>query len=203
VDFGTYPYVTSSNTISANCCAGLGVSPFMIDDVVGIVKTYTTRVGEGPFPSELTDGVGAKLREVGKEFGSTTGRPRRCGWLDLAGLEYAVMLNGATRLALTKIDVMDSLESIEAVDAYVADGKPYTGLFTSPGDLQKTTLKMKKFKGWMKDSTKITKYGDIYPEQLKYLDYMVKRLEVPIDILSFGPDRKNTIFGLKKKFSPK
>ena len=203
VDFGTYPFVTSSNTISANCCAGLGVSPFSIDDVVGVMKAYATRVGEGPFPSELSDADGAKMREIGKEFGSTTGRPRRCGWLDLAALEYAVMLNGVTRLALTKIDVLDTIDTIETVEAYLMDGKPYAGLFTSPEDLKKTTLKMKKFKGWKKDSTKITKYSDIYPEQLKYLEHMVKRLEVPIDILSFGPDRKNTIFGLKKKFSPK
>ncbi len=200
VDFGTYPYVTSSNTICANCSIGLGISPLFIKDVIGVMKAYTTRVGEGPFPSELFDKAGERIRDVGKEFGATTGRPRRCGWLDLPALQYSIMLNGVTRLALTKIDVLDGFEEINILEEYRLNGKKHENCFASLKETAKIKPVYAKHKGWQSDSTKITDFKQVKPVQKKYLDFIVKKLGVPIDILSFGPDRKNTIFGLNRYF---
>jgi adenylosuccinate synthase len=200
VDYGTYPYVTSSNTIAGNCACGLGVAASEVRDVIGVIKAYATRVGEGPFPSELTDSTGELLRKTGAEFGATTGRPRRCGWLDIPLLEYAVRLNGVTRLALTKIDVLDDFAEIKAVDSYSLDGNPFTDHFADIRETKSAKPDFRIFKGWKKDSKTITRLSDCPPSQMKYLKYIVKRLKMPIDIISFGPDRKNTIFGLKNKW---
>lgn len=201
VDFGTYPYVTSSNTVCANCSIGLGISPLLIKDVIGVMKAYTTRVGEGPFPSELSDENAEKIRSIGKEFGATTGRPRRCGWLDIPALKYAIMLNGVTRLALTKIDVLDKFEKIKVLEEYRLDGEKFTNCFASEKETARIEPLYKEYKGWNSDSTRITGMKQVTPVQKKYLDAIVRMLEVPIDILSFGPDRKNTLFGLKRHFS--
>jgi adenylosuccinate synthase len=201
VDFGTYPYVTSSNTVCANCSIGLGISPLMIKDVIGVMKAYTTRVGEGPFPSEITDENADRIRSVGKEFGSTTGRPRRCGWLDIPALKYAIMLNGVTRLALTKIDVLDQFDKIRVLEEYRLNGVRFTNCFASLKETARIEPVYKDYKGWRTDSARITALKQIPPVQKKYLDAIVKMLKVPIDILSFGPDRKNTLLGLKRHFS--
>lgn len=194
IDFGTYPYVTSSNTISGNCSTGLGISPFAIKDVVGIMKAYLTRVGEGPFPSELFNKDGKNMAEKGHEFGSTTGRPRRCGWVDMPALEYTARLNGVTKLAVMKVDVLDEFKTISAVDKYKN--------ISSFSDIvnKKVKMELKKFPGWMTSSEQIAKFSDVPKRQLALLKYFSKRLYAPIDILSFGPDRKNTLFNLAKYF---
>jgi adenylosuccinate synthase len=199
VDFGTYPYVTSSNTVSGQAAAGLGVSPFAIKDVVGVMKAYTTRVGEGPFPSELDDADGAKIREVGREFGATTGRPRRCGWLDLSALRYSVRLNGVKRLALTKIDVLDSFPKIKILDKYMLNGKECDRPFASFEETQDLKYTWKVLPGWQKPTTKIRKASDIPSKAASFVKTIKKDLGVPVDILSFGPDRANTLFHLKGK----
>jgi len=194
IDFGTYPYVTSSNTISGNCSTGLGISPFAIKDVVGIMKAYLTRVGEGPFPSELFNKDGKKMAEKGNEFGATTGRPRRCGWVDMPALEYTTRLNGVTKLAVMKVDVLDEFKIVAAVDKYknIASFSEIVN--------KKVKMELKKFPGWMSSSEQITKFTDIPKRQLALLKYFSNKLHTPIDILSFGPDRKNTLFNLAKYF---
>lgn len=199
VDFGTYPYVTSSNTVSGQAAAGLGVSPFAIRDVIGVMKAYTTRVGEGPFPSEIEGPEAERIRELGKEFGATTGRPRRCGWLDMPALRYAVRLNGVRRLAVTKIDVLDSFEEIRLLKSYLLDGKPCDRPFaslTETGRLEKVWMTLP---GWRAPTGHITRFSEIPRRALAFLKTVRKTLDIPIDILSFGPDRKNTLFGLKNR----
>ena len=191
IDFGSYPFVTSSNTVCAGACIGMGVPPSSIGDVYGIFKAYCTRVGAGPFPTELFDGDGEKLRKDGNEFGSTTGRPRRCGWLDLVALKYSVMINGVTRLIMMKSDVLSCFETIKIATAYkigneVVEQFPYE----LPEGLEPV---YKEMPGWNCDLTAI-KSEDDFPAELKnYIRFIEKETGVPISIVSVGPDREQTI----------
>ena len=191
IDFGTYPYVTSSNTITAGTCTGLGIAPNKIKKIVGIFKAYCTRVGSGPFPSELKDEIGEKIRQVGHEFGATTGRERRCGWIDLPALKYAIMINGVTELSMMKADVLDSFEDIYVCTHYLQNEEEINFF---PFDLSDDTKPVfKKVKGWNKDITKSKKESDFPKELSAYINYLEKELEVPISIVSIGPNRSETI----------
>lgn len=191
IDFGSYPFVTSSNTISAGCCTGLGVSPRNIGEVYGIFKAYCTRVGSGPFPTELFDETGEKLCKVGHEYGSVTGRKRRCGWIDLVALKYAVMINGVSQLIMMKSDVLDSFETIKACVAYRVDGTEVTSF---PYELnEKVEPVYVELPGWNTDMTKMQN-EDEFPEEFNaYLTFLEEELEIPIKIVSVGPDREQTI----------
>lgn len=191
IDFGTYPYVTSSNTITAGTCTGLGIAPNKIKKIVGIFKAYCTRVGSGPFPSELKDEIGEKIRQVGHEFGATTGRERRCGWIDLPALKYAIMINGVTELSMMKADVLDSFEDIYVCTHYLQNEEKINFF---PFDLSDDTKPVfKKVKGWNQDITKYQKESDFPKELSAYINYLEKELEVPISIVSVGPNRSETI----------
>ncbi len=192
IDFGSYPFVTSSNTITAGACTGLGIAPNRIGEVFGIFKAYCTRVGSGPFPTELYDETGEKLRQIGREFGSTTGRPRRCGWLDLPALRYAIMINGVTQLIMMKSDVLSVFETIKICTAYRYNGKlidylPYDVL---SGKLEPVYTEVK---GWMKDLTQCTRMEELPDAFLAYIRFIEEQVQVPITILSVGPDRSQTI----------
>lgn len=191
IDFGSYPFVTSSNTVSAGACTGLGIAPNRIGEVYGIFKAYCTRVGSGPFPTELFDEMGEELRQKGHEFGSTTGRPRRCGWIDLVALKYAVMINGVTQLIMMKSDVLDQLETIKACVAYRIDGEETeTFPYSIEGDVEPVYVELP---GWKTDMTKMTD-EDEFPEEFNnYLAFLEEELEVPVKIVSVGPDRDQTI----------
>ncbi len=192
IDFGTYPYVTSSNTTAAGACTGLGVSPGAIGKVLGIFKAYATRVGSGPFPTELFDEDGATMSKVGNEFGATTGRPRRCGWLDLVALKYAIRINGVTALMMMKSDVLSGFESIKVCTAYRYRGETISHL---PYNIESDNVTpiYTELKGWKKDLTQMTSVSE-FPDPLnKYIDFLEKELEVPIEIVSVGPDRTQTI----------
>lgn len=192
VDFGTYPFVTSSNTITSGVCNGLGIPPSKIGEVIGITKAYCTRVGAGPFPSELHNEVGEFLRKEGNEFGATTGRPRRCGWIDIPQLKYVIMINGVTQLVITKVDILNNFESIEVVDHYSFDGKHHD---LPPYDL--TMVKVEPItsshKGWQQSLDAITEYEDMPAAAKTYLDMLEKELEVPITMVSTGPEREKLI----------
>ncbi len=191
VDFGSYPFVTSSNTVCAGCCTGLGVAPRSIGEVYGIFKAYCTRVGSGPFPTELFDETGDKLCEIGHEFGSVTGRRRRCGWIDLVALKYAIMINGVTQLIMMKSDVLDSFETIKACVGYIINGEEITELPYSINDTVKPVYI--ELPGWKTDMTDMTS-EDEFPEEFNaYLSFLEEELEVPIKIVSVGPDREQTI----------
>ena len=191
IDFGSYPFVTSSNTICAGACTGLGIAPRNIGEVYGIFKAYCTRVGSGPFPTELFDKTGDLMRINGNEFGSVTGRPRRCGWVDLVALKYAIMINGVTQLIMMKSDVMDAFETIKACVAYKIDDViteefPYT----IEGDVEPVYAELP---GWKTDMSKV-RSEDEFPEEFNaYLNFLEEELEVPIKIVSVGPDREQTI----------
>ncbi|MDR1722949.1 MAG: adenylosuccinate synthase [Tannerella sp.] len=192
IDFGSYPYVTSSNTISAGCCSGLGVAPRNIGDVFGIFKAYCTRVGEGPFPTELKDETGELLCSRGHEYGSVTGRKRRCGWIDLVALRYAIMINGVTKLIMMKGDVLDTLETIKACVAYNIDGNEVDKF---PFEVAETKVEpvYVELDGWQTDMTAM-KSEDEFPEEFNYyLSFLEAELGVPIVIVSVGPDREQTI----------
>ena len=191
IDFGSYPFVTSSNTICAGACTGLGVAPRNIGEVYGIFKAYCTRVGSGPFPTELFDETGDQMRKIGFEFGSVTGRPRRCGWIDLVALKYAVMINGVTQLIMMKSDVMDTFETIKACVAYKIDGVETENF---PFDLNDGAEPVYvEMPGWKTDMTKMQS-EDEFPEEFNaYLSFLEEELEVPIKIVSVGPDRAQTI----------
>ena len=191
IDFGTYPFVTSSNTITAGTCTGLGIAPNKIQKIVGIFKAYCTRVGSGPFPSELEDEVGEKMRQIGQEFGATTGRERRCGWIDLPALKYAIMINGVTELSMMKADVLDSFEDIFVCTHYLQDGEKIDFF---PFELSKNTQPvLKKIKGWNTDITKC-KNEDSFPSELSdYIQFLEQELDIPISIVSVGPNRSETI----------
>ncbi|WP_299161118.1 adenylosuccinate synthase [uncultured Eudoraea sp.] len=192
IDFGTYPYVTSSNTTAAGACTGLGVPPGNIGGVFGIFKAYATRVGSGPFPTELFDEIGATMGRVGNEFGATTGRPRRCGWLDLVALKYAVRINGVSELMMMKADVLSGFKTVKICIAYKYKGEKVTHL---PYNIEAENVIpiYKEMKGWEKDLTKMTNAEQL-PETLNdYIDYLEAELEIPIKIVSVGPDRKQTI----------
>lgn len=191
VDFGSYPFVTSSNTISAGACTGLGVSPKMIGEVYGIFKAYCTRVGSGPFPTELKDETGDILRNTGKEFGSTTGRPRRCGWLDLPALKYAIMINGVTQLFMTKSDVLSGFDTIKVCTSYHIKGKECIEL---PFDNTPVEPVYTEMKGWKEDIAGIREFNHL-PENLKkYIRFIEDQTNVPVTMVSVGPDRAETIF---------
>ncbi|MBX2943837.1 MAG: adenylosuccinate synthase [Cyclobacteriaceae bacterium] len=192
IDFGSYPFVTSSSTVTAGACTGLGVAPCHIGEVFGIFKAYSTRVGSGPFPTELLDEEGEKMRKAGNEFGSTTGRPRRCGWIDLPALKYSIMINGVTKLLMMKADVLDGFPIIKACTSYkLANGKITDSL---PYELvnEKITPVYTELKGWNTSLKNITK--DNMPLELfAYVSFLKKELEVPITLISTGPDRLQTI----------
>ena len=191
IDFGTYPFVTSSNTITAGTCTGLGIAPNKIKKVVGIFKAYCTRVGSGPFPSELDNEVGEKIRKLGHEFGATTGRERRCGWIDLPALKYAIMINGVTELSMMKADVLDSFKEIYVCTHYVQQGEQIDYF---PFELNENTKPVfKKVSGWHQDITKCKKEKDFPLELSNYIKYLEKELEIPISIVSVGPNRTETI----------
>ncbi len=191
IDFGTYPYVTSSNTICAGACQGLGLGPNRIGEVFGIFKAYCTRVGSGPFPTELQDATGASLQEYGNEFGATTGRPRRCGWLDLPALKYSIMINGVTQLFMTKVDVLDSFETIKIATAYEIDGE-ITDLM--PYELtDNIKIIYQEFKGWQTRLQTIGSEQNFPPELKKYIAFIEEQVGVPITIVSVGPGRDATI----------
>ena len=192
VDFGSYPFVTSSNTICAGACSGLGVAPNKIGDVFGIFKAYCTRVGSGPFPTELHDETGQKIRDIGHEYGAVTGRERRCGWIDLVALKYSIMLNGVTQLIMMKSDVLDGFEEVKACVAYEIDGKT-TDRFPFDVDDSKIKPIYKTLPGWNCDLTGV-KSEDEFPENfVNYIKFLETELATPIAIVSVGPDRKQTI----------
>ncbi len=192
IDFGTYPFVTSSNTTAAGACTGLGVAPREIGEAFGIFKAYTTRVGSGPFPTELFDEIGEKMGKIGNEFGATTGRKRRCGWLDLVALKYAVQVNGITQLIMMKGDVLSGFDKLKVCTAYKYKGETITHL---PYNIEPENLEpvYTEVKGWKEDLTKMTDASSLPKEFNDYVDFLEKELETPITIVSVGPDRKQTI----------
>ena len=191
IDFGSYPFVTSSNTVCAGACTGLGVAPRRIGDVYGIFKAYCTRVGSGPFPTELFDADGEKMRKVGNEFGSVTGRPRRCGWIDLVALKYAVMINGVSQLIMMKSDVLDDFDTIKACVAYKIDGVETSDF---PFDLNEGVEPVyAELPGWKCNMTKMQSENEFPEEFNAYLSFLEEYLDVPIKIVSVGPDREQTI----------
>ena len=191
IDYGSYPYVTSSSTTIGGVCTGLGVAPSRVGHVYGIFKAYCTRVGSGPFPTELFDETGEKIRKIGHEFGAVTGRPRRCGWLDLVALKYTVMIDGVTDLIMMKSDCLDSFETIKVCTSYIIDGKE-TNQFPFDTECEITPV-YTEFKGWNQDLTGCRKEEDL-PETFKeYIRFMENYLKVPIKIISLGPDREATI----------
>ncbi len=196
VDYGTYPFVTSSNPIGGGACTGSGYGPKMIDEVIGVAKAYVTRVGEGPFVTELTDETGDKIREVGHEFGVTTGRPRRCGWFDAVTMRYAVLVGGLTTIALTKIDVFDEFDEIKVCTAYkdTRDGKIYTSYPTDVYMHKYLEPVYETHKGWKTSLTEIREYEKLPENAKEYLARLEELLGVPISIVSVGPDREQTIF---------
>ena len=192
VDFGTYPFVTSSNTTAAGACTGLGVSPNSIKEVFGIFKAYTKRVGSGPFPTELFNSNGKRMGKAGNEFGATTGRPRRCGWLDLVALKYSCKINGVTKLMMMKSDVLSGFKSIKVCTSYEYKGKKIRYM---PYDINDNSLKpiYDEFEGWNDDITKINNFDKLPINLKKYISYLEKELNIPITIISVGPDRLQTI----------
>ncbi|MEO7265422.1 MAG: adenylosuccinate synthase [Ferruginibacter sp.] len=192
VDFGTFPYVTSSSTITAGVCSGLGIAPQKIKEVIGITKAYCTRVGSGPFPTELLDETGEFLRKAGNEFGSTTGRPRRCGWIDLVALQFACMINGVTQMVMTKADVLDGLGELNVCNGYGHNGKTINQV---PFQMSRMTLvpQLKSFKGWNTDITGIKSFADMPVEMASYIDYLDKYLKVPVKYISNGPNRDQIV----------
>ncbi len=192
IDFGTYPFVTSSNTTAAGACTGLGVAPGNIGEVYGIFKAYTTRVGSGPFPTELHDSIGQRMQKVGHEFGATTGRSRRCGWLDLVALKYAVEVNGVTQLMMMKADVLSGFDVLKVCTHYNYKGTQIDHL---PYSIEPEFLEpvYKDFEGWEEDLTKMTDVKELPKQLLDYIDYIEKTLSTPITLVSVGPDRKQTL----------
>ncbi len=191
VDFGSYPFVTSSNTVCAGACTGLGIAPNKIGEVYGIMKAYCTRVGEGPFPTELHDETGATLRQLGHEYGAVTGRERRCGWLDLVALRYAIMVNGVTQLILMKSDVLDTFPTVKVCVSYRVDGRETRDF---PFGIEKGISPVyRELSGWQTDMTHTSSESD-FPQAFKdYISFLEKELETPIRIVSLGPDREQTI----------
>lgn len=190
IDFGSYPFVTSSNTVCAGACTGLGVAPNRIGNVYGITKAYCTRVGAGPFPTELFDSTGSEMRDKGHEYGAVTGRERRCGWIDLVALKYTIMINGVTHLILMKSDVLDEFPTIKACVAYKKNGETITHF---PYDIEDVEPVYTELPGWQCDMTKFTKEEELPAAFVDYIKFLEKELGVPVKYVSIGPDRDQTI----------
>jgi adenylosuccinate synthase len=193
VDHGTYPYVTSSSPVAAGGCVGLGVGPALVDRVIGVVKAYCTRVGEGPFPTEDSGSGGERLREKGAEFGATTGRPRRCGWLDLVALRYAVRVNGISSIALTKLDVLSGIERIPICTVYDIEGETEEHFPCALQRLEKATPYYEHLEGWQKDISSCKEYHDLPVQARKYVEYIEAATGVPVNLIGVGPGRDQTI----------
>ncbi|MBX2993613.1 MAG: adenylosuccinate synthase [Bdellovibrionaceae bacterium] len=191
---GTYPYVTSSSTVAGSACIGTGIGPTSISKVIGIMKAYTTRVGSGPFPTELKDELGERMRSQGHEFGATTGRPRRCGWLDLVALRYAIRVNGITNLALIKMDVLTGLDKIGVCTAYELDGEIIHEFPSKAADLERIKPVIEYMPGWKEDLTKLTNLKDLPRTATSYIDFIGNQLGAPIDVISVGPGREQTLW---------
>jgi adenylosuccinate synthase len=192
IDFGTFPFVTSSNTISAGVCTGLGISPKQINEVFGVTKAYCTRVGSGPFPTELNDATGEELRKTGNEFGATTGRPRRCGWIDLVALKFSCMINGVTQLIMTKADVLDSFEELKVCTAYNINGEEKAEVPYQIARIEITPV-LKTFKGWSMDTTKIKNAANLPADMSNYIDFINNFAGAPVKYVSNGPEREQII----------
>ena len=190
IEFGSYPFVTSSNTITAGACTGLGIAPNKIGKVFGIFKAYCTRVGSGPFPTELFDEVGQSMRDIGREYGSTTGRPRRCGWLDMAALKYSIMINGVTDLIMMKSDVLCNLDTIKVCTRYISEGKEIDYI---PFNDQKVVPIYREFKGWKTDISNASTFNELPTAFKEYVEYIENETGVKISIISVGPERDKTI----------
>ena len=192
VDFGTFPFVTSSSTISAGVCTGLGIAPQKIKEVFGVSKAYCTRVGSGPFPTELNDDTGELIRKTGSEFGATTGRPRRCGWIDLVALQFACMINGVTQIIMTKADILDNLDELKVCNSYIINGEEKNYV---PFQMNKVNIEpvYKSFEGWKTDITAMHDYAEL-PQQMKtYIEYLNSFLKVPVKYISNGPGRDQIV----------
>ncbi len=192
IDFGTYPFVTSSNTTSAGACSGLGVPPNKIKNIRGIFKAYTTRVGSGPFPTELFDSIGKKIREIGNEYGATTGRDRRCGWLDLVALKYSIQINGVTELNIMKSDVLSIFDKILVCTSYVINGEEIN-FFPYDINSKEITPIYQEFRGWNTDITEIKNEDSLPKELIDYINFIESFVNVPVKLISVGPDRTQTI----------
>ncbi len=186
--------MTSSSTIAGSACIGAGVGPTAINKVVGITKAYTTRVGSGPFPTELHDDIGEAIQKKGNEFGATTGRQRRCGWLDLVALKYAIRINGITNIALMKIDVLSGLQEVQVCTSYELDGKTIEDFPVSPGDVARAKPIYQSFQGWSEEITEATDYEELPMAMRKYVRFISDELGIPIDVLSVGPGRDQTLW---------
>lgn len=197
IDFGTYPYVTSSSPTSGGVAVGTGVAPKRIDRVLGVMKAYSTRVGSGVYPTELNDEIGEKIRKIGHEYGATTGRPRRCGWLDLVMGKYATMINGLTDIVLTKIDVLTGFDEIKVAVAYEIDGKRYDSYQGNLRQSKEFKVIYKTFEGWNEDISKISKYEDLPENCKKYIDFIERHLGVKVSLISVGPERTQNIYRTK------
>ncbi len=192
IDFGTFPFVTSSSTISAGVCTGLGVAPQKIKDVMGVTKAYCTRVGSGPFPTELEDAIGEQLRKTGNEFGATTGRPRRCGWIDLVALRYTCMLNGVTKVIMTKADVLDEFQELKVCTAYNINGEKNTEV---PFQMTRVEIvpEYKSFAGWNTDTTSVKNPGDLPDTMHQYINFINSFIQAPVGFVSNGPNREQIV----------
>jgi adenylosuccinate synthase len=192
VDFGTFPFVTSSNTISAGVCTGLGVSPQKIKEVIGVSKAYCTRVGGGPFPTELSDETGEQLRKIGSEFGATTGRPRRCGWMDLVALQFACMINGVTQVVMTKADVLDTFDELKMCTAYLVNGVEKKEV---PFQISRVKIEpiYQSFPGWNTDTTSVKKSNDLPHTMNDYISFINQFVRAPVKFVSNGPGRDQIV----------
>lgn len=191
---GTYPFVTSSSTLSGSACVGSGIGPNAVSKIIGITKAYTTRVGSGPFPTELDNAIGEKIRAEGAEFGATTGRPRRCGWLDLVALKYAIRVNGITNLALMKLDVLSGHKEIEVCTSYRLDGQEIKELPTSPNELSRIEPLYKTLPGWAEDISQVRSIQDLPQPARDYIQFIGNEVATPIDVVSVGPGREQTLW---------
>ena len=191
---GTYPFVTSSSTLSGSACVGAGIGPNAVQKIIGITKAYTTRVGSGPFPTELDNPIGEKIRAEGAEFGATTGRPRRCGWLDLVALKYAIRVNGITNLALMKLDVLSGHKEIEVCTSYKLDGHEIKELPTSPNELSRIEPLYKTLPGWTEDISQVRSIQDLPQAARDYVQFIGNEVATPIDVVSVGPGREQTLW---------
>ena len=191
---GTYPFVTSSSTLSGSACIGSGIGPNAVQKIIGITKAYTTRVGSGPFPTELENELGEKIRKEGAEFGATTGRPRRTGWLDLVALRYAIRINGITNIALMKLDVLSGHERIEVCTSYRLDGQEIKELPTSPSELARVEPLYKTLSGWQEDITQVRTIQDLPQAARDYIQFIGNEAATPIDVVSVGPGREQTLW---------